>query len=201
MAGAHDAPDGTQRLGRAHDALADDRVLADEAPFGLVERAGLVQDGVRDGDLADVVQLGRADHDVEVFGVEAQARADRAGQLGDVVHVALQVGLALAEHGEQHLAGLALGRAAAVLEGVHAVVGQTQRVGGGLGVARERDEAERGVDREGAARLCEGGQRRLDDRVVARGVVVEENAELVPAQAIGATLARDSGGEVGAEAL
>ena len=152
VAGAHDAPHGAQRLGRADDALADDRVLADEAPLGLVERAGLVQDRVRDGDLADVVQLGGADHDVEVLGVEAQARAHRARELGDVVHVALQVGLALAQDGEQHLARLALGRAAAVLEGVHAVIGQAQRVGGGVGVGGQRDQAVGGVDREGVAR-------------------------------------------------
>ena len=44
--------------GRRRDALADDRVTADELPLGVVERAGLVQDRVRDGDLADVVQLG-----------------------------------------------------------------------------------------------------------------------------------------------
>src|SRR5512133_1027793 len=69
VAGAPDPADGAQRLGRADDALADDRVLADEAPLGVVERAGLVQDRVRDGDLADVVQLGGADHDVEVLGI------------------------------------------------------------------------------------------------------------------------------------
>ena len=112
-----------------------------KAPVGLVERAGLVQDRVGDGDLADVVQLGRAHHDVEVLGVEAQARAHQARELGDVVHVALQVGLALAQDGQQDLARLALRRAAAVLERVHAVVGQPQRVGGGR---RHRRAARRG---------------------------------------------------------
>ena len=109
--------------------------------------AGLVQDRVGDGDLADVVQLGRAHHDVEVLGVQAQARAHPARELGDVVHVTLQVGLALAQDGEQDLARLALRGPAAVLERVHAVVGQLQRVGGRARVGGEGDEAVGGVDR------------------------------------------------------
>ena len=141
------------------------------------------------GDLADVVQLGGAHHDVEVLGVEAQARAHRARELGHVVHVALQIGLAFAQDGEQDLARLARVDAAAVLERVHAVVGQPQRLGGVARVAGERDQAVGGVDREGLGGLGQRVQRRDHDRVAGAGVVVEQQAELVAAQAVGAPVA------------
>jgi hypothetical protein len=44
--------------GAGDDALADDRVPANERPFVGVERTGLGENRVRDTDLADVMQLG-----------------------------------------------------------------------------------------------------------------------------------------------
>ena len=58
--GADDVADPAQRRGGGEDALADERVLADECPFVLGERARLAQDLVGHGDLADVVELRRA---------------------------------------------------------------------------------------------------------------------------------------------
>ena len=43
---------------RPDDVGAEDRVLAHEVPLAVAERGGLEQDAVRDGDLADVVQVG-----------------------------------------------------------------------------------------------------------------------------------------------
>ena len=45
--------------GPVHDALAQNRVLADEGPLGRGGRPGLEEDAVRDADLPDVVQQRR----------------------------------------------------------------------------------------------------------------------------------------------
>ena len=58
VAGAHEPRDAAERGRGGDDALADQRVAADERPLVLVERPGLVEDRVGDRDLADVVQLG-----------------------------------------------------------------------------------------------------------------------------------------------
>ena len=47
-----------------------------------VERAGLVEDRVGDGDLADVVELGGAGHLVELLGAHVKLAPDRQRQLG-----------------------------------------------------------------------------------------------------------------------
>ena len=79
VAGAHDAAHGAQRLGRADDALADDRVLADERS-SRPRRAGRACAGSRRGPRPCRCRAARrrAHHDVEVLGVEAEARAHAA---------------------------------------------------------------------------------------------------------------------------
>ena len=59
VARAHEAGARGERWRCEDDALADHRVAAHELPLVLVERAGLVEDLVRDRGLADVVKLGR----------------------------------------------------------------------------------------------------------------------------------------------
>ena len=49
-------------------------MLADEGPLALVERPGLVQDLVRDGELAEVVELRGADQLVELVRPESEPR-------------------------------------------------------------------------------------------------------------------------------
>ena len=82
VARAHELRDVGQRRRGGQDALADERVAAHERPLVLVQRPGLVEDRVGDGELADVVQLGaladRAHHvDVEPEPVARCARRAR----------------------------------------------------------------------------------------------------------------------------
>ena len=75
------------------DALADDGVLPDELPLALVERAGLVEDLVRHGELPEIVQLRRTVELVELGAMEAQPAPDVDREAGDVLDVRLEVGL------------------------------------------------------------------------------------------------------------
>ena len=109
VARAHEARHGPQRWSREQDALADDRVPAHEAPLGLVERPGLLEDRVGDGDLADVVELGGVRDVVELLAVHPQLAADGEREVGRTAQVHVQVGLALGEAAQQHVARLATG--------------------------------------------------------------------------------------------
>src|SRR4051812_40721321 len=57
VSGTHEPRDRPHRLRRAEDALPRDRVLAHDRPLRRVEWTGLVEDLVRDGDRADIVEL------------------------------------------------------------------------------------------------------------------------------------------------
>src|SRR5262245_61202495 len=57
VARADDSGDAAQGGMGAEDPLADDRVLSDERPLALVERPRLVQELVRDGEHAEIVEL------------------------------------------------------------------------------------------------------------------------------------------------
>lgn len=93
----------------AQDALADEGVLAHEGPLGIGERAGLAEDGVWDGGLADVVQFGGAADLVGLLGGEGEVAGGLTGEISDVGEVSVQGGLPLAEDAEQHVAGLPAG--------------------------------------------------------------------------------------------
>src|SRR3954453_15723880 len=84
VAGAHEACDGSQGGGRVEDTLAEDGVLVHELPFRGVQRAPLVEYGVRDADLADVVQLGGAGDLVERLAGEAQLACEPHGEVGNL---------------------------------------------------------------------------------------------------------------------
>ena len=78
-----------------------------------VERAGLVEDGVWNGDLSNVVQLCGAGELVERFPFEAHPSSNGKGVRGDPVHMATECRFALSQHLHQHVVGLASHPAAA----------------------------------------------------------------------------------------
>ena len=159
---AHDRGDALERRRGLQDALADDRVAAHELPLGVVERAGLVEDRVGDGDLAHVVQLRRLAQVLELLGQQAEPLADRDGELRHAVDVGPERGMALRQRAQQHVARLAPGRdAAAVLLQVHALVRDVEGVLGAGGLRRAADLAVGAGDREAVAVLAErlGGVR------------------------------------------
>ena len=200
MAQAHEPRDRGQGGRRGEDALADQRVLAHQPPLDVVERARLVQDVVGHGDLADVVQLRGAGEHVELLGVEPELAPGPRRQLGDVGHVAPQFRLALGQHLHQHVARLpAAGRAARVLVRVHALVGQLQRRLRARGLGGDLDDPVGGADVEALAVLAERLDRARDDRVEAAELAVEQETELVPAEAVGGAAALDRAGQRAAE--
>ena len=103
-------------------------MAAHEAPLDRVERAGLVEDRVGDGDLAHVVELGGTGHLVEPLGAHVKLAPDRQSQLADVAEMILEVGAPLGQRAQQDVARLAAGRhAAASLARIHAPVGELKR--------------------------------------------------------------------------
>ena len=97
--GAHDEADVAQQAADAVEhQLALDGVHLHDRPLVLVELAGLVDDLVRDGDLADVVQQ-RAELDQAARAiVDAHLRGDRGRQRHDVAAVHAGVLVVLLEH-------------------------------------------------------------------------------------------------------
>ena len=155
VAGAHERGDGAQRGHREQEALADERVAAHELPLGVVERAGLAQDRLRQPDLADVVQLGAVEQLGQRLLRHAEPAADGDGELPDVEDVVVQLGLALVQHADEHVARLAARRLRArVLARVHALVGEAQRDVGAVGLRRQERGAVRVGDREAVAGLA-----------------------------------------------
>src|SRR5437870_1816174 len=67
------------------DVLADDRMQVHRDLFVGVERPGLEEDGVRNSDLADVVDEAAAVERVQVRRAEAQADTDHPRRLGDTL--------------------------------------------------------------------------------------------------------------------
>ena len=166
------------------DALADFGMAVDEDPFVLVERARLREDGVGNRHLADVVELGRLPNRWELILRDAELACDRLRGLGDVADVGDELGVALGKRAEQDVGALSAGRhPPGVLGGVHALVGEQERLVGRRGLRHQRDRAVRTSDRERIAVLvqrlgrggtCCGGARPRD-----------EDAELVAAEPVG----------------
>ena len=172
---------------------------ADERPFVFVERARLPEDGVRDRNLADVVELGRLPNRRELILGHAELTRDRLRHLGDVSDVGAELGVAFGEGAQQNVRALPARRhPPGVLGVVHALVGQQQRLVRRRDLGQQHDRAVRASDRERVAVLAQ----RLD-RGGACGVGVrprDEDAELVAAQPIGLARLGDRVGEPPAEA-
>ena len=137
------------------------------------------------------MQLGRARHVVELLAVHAQLAADRQRQVGGAAQVHVQVGLALGQAAQQHVARLAPGGDAPVaLAGVHAPVGELQRLGrvGDLHrrlaptpcevVTSKPSPCSASAATQASASTLQPGRPRVDD-----------DAELVAAEPVGAAVA------------
>ena len=195
---AHEPRHAAQDRCRCEDVLADGGMPPHDLPFGLVERAGLLEDPPRHHGLADVVQLGR-EHDVfDPLTAQPEPVAHRAGEIRHPVRVRSQVGRVLVEHREQQVAGLALGRRPpAVLLGVHPLVDDPKRRRRVARLARQERET------VGRADVCVLVGKRLERRrqrpLELRRRAVEQDAELVAAEAVGGAGAGEGRREPGAE--
>ena len=186
MARPDELPDLGERRRGGDDPLPDERVLADEHPLVVVERAGLGQDRVGDRHLAEVVQLARLPEHVELVPGEAQTLADGGDEIADAVQMVVQLGLALVERLEQCVGCLAGGGAAAGrLARVEALVGGPQggldrrQLAGATTPPYEAPTSKPSPRSESASTVRD--RDRVDPFVAERG----ENAELVAAEPVG----------------
>jgi hypothetical protein len=176
-------------------------VPAHERPLVGVQRGRLAEDRVGDGDLADVVQLGRAGDLVELLAPHAEAARDGDGQLGDGAGVLAQRGLARVQGADEDVARLlADRRRLAVLARVHALVGDAQRRGRVLGLVREQHGPVGGGHGEALPRLGQGAGRAVEDRLDLVLAGRDEGAELVAAEAVGLAVLGDGELELRPEA-
>src|SRR5207249_7501458 len=97
VARAHDRCNVEEGGRGGEDPFTDDDVALHERPLGFVQGAGLVEDRVRNRELADVVQLRRTVKLRNLGFVDSKAARDRDGQLGDAVDMVADVWMALAE--------------------------------------------------------------------------------------------------------
>ena len=100
---AHDRREVPELRGAPQDPLADHGVLGHHAPLGVGQRPGLVEDLVRDRELADVVQQRAVAHLLEVGGREAEQARDVRGQRDDLLGVLVGVVVAGLDRGRQRL--------------------------------------------------------------------------------------------------
>ena len=103
--GAHGGREVGERRDRADDALADRRVRAHDPPLGVATARRLLQDRLRDAELADVVQERDLRDGDDLLVGEPELLRDRRGELHDGLGVLGRVALARLERGEQRLAG------------------------------------------------------------------------------------------------
>ena len=164
-------------------------MVADERRLVAGESVRLLQDHVRDGELADVVELGDEAEVAELLRAEADADADVERELRDARDVLLDARLALEQRLQERLVGLLPERVLAELLVVEAPVGEAEHVGLAARLGRQRRAPERAADREAAARLAQRGDGALDDRVGGGGGHLAEDAELVAAEAVGSRVA------------
>src|SRR5581483_7985786 len=188
VGGAHQAGDRSHRREGADDPLPDQRVRSHQLPLDLVERCRLAEDLLGDRDLSDVVEPGRATEDVDLLRVEPQLAADRHGEPRDALVMVRQLGLAVAKDRDQELVGLAIDATAALgLLRVHAPIGEPQDLAGDRRLGRDQDRARRSAYPEALALLGEGASPRLDDSIDGPAERRNEDAELVPPEAVGAS--------------
>jgi hypothetical protein len=81
---ADDLRNAVERGRGGDNSLPDDGMASHELPLAGIERRRLVQDCVRNRELAHVVQLRRLPYELEVLAREPEPTAKRHCQLGDV---------------------------------------------------------------------------------------------------------------------
>ena len=127
VAVAHELCNHRERRCGREDSLADLGVGSDEGQFVLVERAGLREDGVRDRNLADVVELRRLPNRCELILRHAELTRDGLRGVRNVTDVGGEPGVTFGEGAQQDVRALPARRhPPSVLEVVHALVGQQQ---------------------------------------------------------------------------
>ena len=167
-------------------------MLPDERPLALVERAGLVEDLVGHGELAEVVELRGALQLLELVAPEPEHLPDLDRECADAGDLRLDVGLSDGQRLEQRRDRAAALAAPRVLLRVQALVGDLERAARVLRLVREHHRTERAADLEPFAALAERLAGAVDERfgiAVAHG---RDQAELVAAEAVhGAGVSRD----------
>ncbi len=187
MVVADDLRDMAERRRSAQDVRADRRVATHHLPLLLVEWSRLVQHRVRDRDLADVVQLGRADELRGRCVGHPEPPRDAQDELGDVLRVMLDVRLLHAQDLDREVPRLLTGAGAArVLLGVHPLVRKLHRQIGIGRVDRDEHASVRACDRERLTGLAERVEATAHGLLV--GAAGEERAELVPSEAVARSL-------------
>jgi hypothetical protein len=181
-------------------ARSGDRVLGHHLPFAGRQGAGLVQDLVRHGELADVVQQRGMGDPLRLVGLETEQHGDPSRQVDDVLGMVVRVVVALLDRRGERLhggRGPALGlehRQLALDVGVGdrhpalaGALGEEQRAVGlleqGIGVERlvPLCDAERaGADERAGHRVAHALGDRAGGRLVAAG---QQQHELVAAVA------------------
>ena len=153
-AGAHERGDGLQAAGAQEDALGDDGMVAHVGALLGAQLAGLAQQRVGEGELAQPAEL-RGEADVRALErAEAHALGDGLGQLRGAQGVVAGQGQRVGQGGGRRgVARLGVGGAAGE---VGAGVGQAQRLGGARRLARDGHAPDRGGDREAVALLAQG---------------------------------------------
>ena len=87
VAVSDDRADVFEPVDRRDDPLAELGMLLDQPALGLGQRARLREHGLRDADLADVVEERAELEALQVLRVEAELRADPQGHVGDPARV------------------------------------------------------------------------------------------------------------------
>jgi hypothetical protein len=112
VGGAHDLADVAQVAADAVEhALADDRVLAHDHPLVVGQRAGLVEDLLRGGELADVVHQRAELHQPPLHRIDVQLVGDAERELDHVVAVQPGVLVVVGEDVAEQHRGAAVGGA------------------------------------------------------------------------------------------
>ena len=174
-------------------------MLADGLPFGIVELAGLVEDGVGDGELAEVVQEGGTVDELAAGSGEAKVPGEGVGGLGDAEGVAIGEGAFGVDNvGEGFADAIGLLRVdEADLTGLHvhdadtlvgAIAAGPQAA---LAVEGDGEAGEIGVE-PGCAAVREGDEGTIaillegeDVKVLGDGENAGEEGDLIAAEAVG----------------
>ena len=175
---------GLQALDPSDDLGPGSRVLGHQGVLLGCQRPRLAQDVLGDADLAHVVEHRGEAHEAHLRLGPAQARGDRGGVVGHGVGVLVGDRHPLVDRGGQRggpaeLARLGGGvRGAVALAVVELGVGGLLQAVGGRGV-----EGEHGDPRRGRRTLGERAQEAVDDRGRPGAVLVQQDGELVAAEA------------------
>ena len=184
------------------DALADQRVAADELPLAR-RRAGRAWAGWRRGSRPCRCRAARRRGRIcsTSSAPRPRRRAVASASSATPSRWAKSSGIALAQRPDEHVLASGASRTRPrVLLRVHALVGDPQRLGRVHRLAREHDRAVGAGDGEALAALGQRACGARDDRVGDLVARVEERAELVAAHPERAAAAGQVGREVAAEA-